>query len=83
MVWLHSLPKRILVSPNTEGPQEIPAPTYKIRKNFLAPQKNFSGWEVYTIENKGTKADYQEVVRAGEQKWWEMVEITLGIIFFV
>ena len=83
MVWLHSLPKRILVSPNTEGPQEIPAPSYKIRKNFLAPQKNFSGWEVYTMENKDTKADYQEVVRAGEQKWWEMVEITLGIIFFV
>ena len=35
------------------------------------------------MENKDTKADYQEVVRAGEQKWWEMVEITLGIIFFV
>ena len=33
------------------------------------------------MENKDTKTDYQEVVGAGDQKW-EMVEITIGIIFF-
>ena len=32
------------------------------------------------MENKDTKTDYQEVVRPGDQKW-EMVEITIGIIF--
>ena len=32
------------------------------------------------MENKDTKTDYQEVVSPGDQKW-EMVEITIGIIF--
>ena len=31
------------------------------------------------MENKDTKADYQEVIMAGDQKW-EMVESTIGII---
>ena len=39
------------------------------------------GGGVYTMENKDTKTDYQEVVRVGDQKW-EMVEITIRIIFF-
>ena len=34
------------------------------------------------MENNDTKTDYQEIVRAGDQMW-EMVEITIGIIFFV
>ena len=34
------------------------------------------------MENKTAKTDYEEVVRAGDQKW-EMVEITIRIIFFV
>ena len=33
------------------------------------------------MENNDTKTDYQEIVRAGDQMW-EMVEITIGIIFF-
>ena len=32
------------------------------------------------MENNDTKTDYQEIVRAGDQMW-EMVEITIGIIF--
>ena len=35
---------------------------------------------VCTMENKGTKTDYQEVVRVGDQKS-EMVKITIGVIF--
>ena len=34
------------------------------------------------MENKDRKTDYQEVVRAGNQKW-QMVEITVRIFFFV
>ena len=34
------------------------------------------------MENKDTKADYQMVVRAEDQKW-EMVEINIGIIYFI
>ena len=34
------------------------------------------------MENKDTKRDYQEVVTAVEQQW-EIVEITIGVIFFV
>ena len=33
------------------------------------------------MENKDRKTDYQEVVRAGNQKW-QMVEITVRIFFF-
>ena len=33
------------------------------------------------MENKTAKTDYEEVVRAGDQKW-DMVEITIRIIFF-
>ena len=33
------------------------------------------------MENKNTKTDYEEVVRVGDQKW-EMVEITITIIFW-
>ena len=40
------------------------------------------GGGVYTMENNDTKTDWQEVVRVGDQKW-EMVEITIRIIFFV
>ena len=32
------------------------------------------------MESKDTKTDYQVVLRVGDQKW-EMVEITIGIIF--
>ena len=32
--------------------------------------------------NKDTKTGYQEVVKVGDQKW-EMVEITIGIIFYI
>ena len=34
------------------------------------------------MENKDTKADYQIVVRAEDQKW-EMVEINIWIIYFI
>ena len=34
------------------------------------------------MENKDAKTDYHKVVRVGGQKW-EMVEIIIGIIFFV
>ena len=79
------LPKRILVPSNTESHQKIwifPALSYKIQKKIFNPTKNIFGWRVYTMENKDTKKDYQEVVRAGNQKW-EKVKITNGIIFFV
>ena len=33
------------------------------------------------MENRYTKTDYQQVVRVGDQKW-EIVEITIRIIFF-
>ena len=39
------------------------------------------GW-LYTMENKDTKADYQEVVRVGNQKWG-IVETAIRIIFLV
>ena len=46
------------------------------------PQKNICGLgAVYTMENKDTNTDYQKFVRVGEQKW-EIVEITVRIIFF-
>ena len=32
------------------------------------------------MENKGTKTDYKEFVRVGDEKW-EIVEITIRIIF--
>ena len=35
---------------------------------------------VYTMENKDTKTDYQEVARVGDRKS-EMVKITIGVIF--
>ena len=35
------------------------------------------------MENKDKKTDYQEVIRVGDQKWWEMVEITIRMTFFV
>ena len=37
---------------------------------------------VYIIENKDTNTDYQRVVRVRDQKW-EIVEITIGVTFFV
>ena len=37
---------------------------------------------VYTMENKGTKTDYKEFVRVGDEKW-ENVEITIRIIFIL
>ena len=63
--------------------QIFPAPRYKIWKKLLAPQKKYLWLRVYTMENKDTKTEYQEVVTVGNQKWWEMAEITFGIIFFV
>ena len=33
------------------------------------------------MENKDTNTHYQKYVRVGDQKW-EIVEITIGIIFF-
>ena len=58
-----------------------------MKENFSLTKKIFvcvwgGGGEVYTMENKDTKTDYQEVVSVGDQKW-EMVEITIGIIFFI
>ena len=44
---------------------------YKIWNFFLASQ----------YHENDTKTDYQEVVYAGDQKW-EMIETTIGIIFF-
>ena len=35
---------------------------------------------VYTMENKNTGIDYQNVRRVGNQKW-EIIEISIGIIF--
>ena len=41
------------------------------------------GGGVYTMENKDSMTDYQEVVRVKEQKW-EMVEIgTIHIHYFL
>ena len=55
--------------------KDISSPQYK--KIFVV-----GVGEVYTMENKDTKTDYQELVRVGDQKW-DMVKITIGIIFFV
>ena len=80
------LPKRILVPPTQKVPKKselFPAPTYKIRKKILAPQKKYlwlGGGRVYTMENKDTKTDYQKLVRAEDQKC-KMVEITIGMTF--
>ena len=51
-------------------------------KKNSPPQKQYL-WlgGVYTIENKDTNTDYQKFVRVADQKW-EIVEITVGIIFF-
>ena len=60
-------PKEDIGSPNTEGPQEIsnfPGLQLQYTKRVLVPQNG--GW-VYTMENKDTKAGYQEVVRIGDQ----------------
>ena len=54
----------------------FPAPSYKIRKNNLAPHKKRVGG-IYTITNTA----YHKFVRVGDQKW-EMVEITIEIFFF-
>ena len=39
-------------------------------KTFFSPTKKIfvGGWEIYTMENKNTKTDYEEVVRVGDQK---------------
>ena len=81
------LPKRILVPPIQRVSKKFeifPAPSYKLQKIFLAQQKNiFMGGGVYTMENKDSMTDYQEVVRVKEQKW-EMVEIgTIHIHYFL
>ena len=62
-----------------------PAPPPK--KDISFPQYKKYLWlggrgEVYTIENKDAKTDYQELVRVGDQKW-DMVKITVGIISFL
>ena len=45
------------------------------------PQKNFF-WVggVYTMQNNDTNTDYHKFVSVGYQKW-EIIEITIGIIF--
>ena len=51
------------------------------RKFFSSTKKIFvAGWRIYTMKNKNTKTDYQKVFRLRDQKW-EMVKITIGIIF--
>ena len=50
---------------------------------YLAPHKKYI-WGlggVYTMENNDTNTDYHKFVRLGDQKL-EIVEITMGIIFF-
>ena len=39
-------------------------------QKIFSPSKNIfmGGWGIYTMENKNTKTDYQEVVRVGDQK---------------
>ena len=53
------------------------------KKNFHPPPKKYLWVErgLYTMENKDANTDYQKVVRVGNQKS-EIVEITIGIIFF-
>ena len=53
----------------------------KYEKKFSPTKWRGGGGGAYTMENNDTKTDYQEVVRVGDQKW-EMVEITIRIIFF-
>ena len=58
---------------------------HPLEKNISSPQykKIFvvRGGEVYTMENKDTMTDYQELARVGNQRW-DMVKITIWIIFF-
>ena len=40
-----------------------------MNKFFSLTKKLFVGdWGIYTMENKNTKIDYQEVIRVGDQK---------------
>ena len=55
---------------------DISSPQYKKKYLWLG------GVGVYTMENKETKTDYQELVKTGDQKC-DMVEITIRTIFFV
>ena len=70
--WCRLLQKRKLGPPNTEGPQEIwniPRPWLQQTKKFSPPQKNYL-WVGGVI------------IMKGDQKW-EIVEVTIGIFFFV
>ena len=70
--WRSLLQKRKLGPPNTEGPQEIwniPRPWLQQTKKFSPPQKNYL-WVGGVI------------IMKGDQKW-EIVEVTIGIFFFV
>ena len=52
--------KKKKVLPKQKVPKKFeifPAPSYKTRKQKLAPQ-----WGVYTMENKDTNTDYEKVV---------------------
>ena len=60
----------------------FPALSYKIQKKVLAPTKKLYMGGVYTTENKNTHADYQKVVRLGDQKW-ETIEIIFFCLRFV
>ena len=52
----------------------------RFEKVFWSTTKKLWVREIYTMENKDT--DYQKVVRVGDQNW-EIVGITIRIIFFV
>ena len=73
--WLLMALWKFIVPPIKNVPKKfeiLSAPSYKTRKKFLAPQY-FGKWYNDRLP---------EVVRAGDQKW-EMVEITIGVFFFV
>ena len=55
-------------------------------RNFKFYQPLATRYEIFFLASQyhgnDTKTDYQEVVYAGDQKW-EMIETTIGIIFFL
>ena len=69
--------KRIPPPPNLEFSQPLAT---RFEKVFWSTTKKLWVREIYTMENKDT--DYQKVVRVGDQNW-EIVGITIRIIFFV
>ena len=68
---------------NLKSPQPLAIWYGKKISPPLPPQKKYL-WVggVYTMENKDTNTKYEKLVRVGDQKW-EILEITIGIFFFI